>query len=413
MVPLYDALGDGSTVTTAATNDAVPYTIWCWKAESAAAYQTATGERIKDLIINLIRNFQVMGEDDERMMTKMFIDTGLWALGRCGLLKVVEILKASSCLNKATEAFAVVSGIKEVGINVIKLGIATMIVAILVPLFTYPSKDACAVFVIVNDTDDDLDLIEWHMKYGKVVGIFKENPNADNPKTIIPRRIKPIINPETGVEICKGSVQAGFFAAKANNNTLDGTQGALKFRAMTSFSKGIFMGWEVPMSDSDNRLLVSADFSGSTSQFSDRINEEDKQEDTSNGSNDAKVEGRVHSANGSAGYYLFNVTEPTKEAPTGESSQPQLHSRNDESKKTNEELLNEVFDHEKKVNGIDWKAATKKGKEAIHEATRKARDQMQSMADKMTKEELGHAKAMGLVDSDGKSSGCLLYHKPI
>lgn len=404
-VPSYDVLRDGKTGTVTATNDPVPYTIWCWKAESAAAYQTATGERIKDLIINLIRNFQVMGEDDERMMTKMFIDVGLWALGRRGLLKVVEILKASDCLNKATEAFAVVSGINEVGINVIKLGIATMIVTILVPHFTYPSKDACAVFVIVNDTDDDLDLIEWHTKLGKVVGIFKENPSADNPKAIIPKRFKPIINPETGNEICKGSVQAGFFAATASNKTLDGTQGALKFRAITSFSKGIYMGWEVPMSESSNRLLVSADFSGSTSQFSDKINEEDKQEDTSNGSNDARVVGRVHSANGSAGYYLFNVTEPTTEASIEESSLPKLHSENDANKKTDEELLKEVFDHEKEVNGIDWKAATKKGKEAIHEATKKARDQMQSMADKMTKEELGHAKEMGLVDSNGKSSG--------
>ena len=378
----------------------MPYTVWGWKEERAAQYQAASGERIKDLITNLIRNFQVMGQDDERMMTKMFMESGLWALGSYGLVKVVQILRTLYKLTQATEAFAVVTGIMEVGINVIKLGITVVIVAILVPLFIFMTKDACAVFVIVNDTDDDLDLVDYHATHGKIVGIFKENPDVDNPKPIIPKRLPPIINPKTGKEICKGSIQAGFFAARKHDNALVGSQGALKFGPMTSFAQGVFMGWEVPLSGSSNRLLVSTDFNGNTSQFSDKTNDDGKQEDAANGSNGAKVVGRVHSGSGSQGYYVFNVTEPKKSS----SENPVLLAlppEKDSKKKSDEELLNEIFDHEKDVHGIDWRAAAKGGKEAIKEATKKARDHMQSIADKMTKAERHHAMTMGLVDSNG------------
>ena len=384
-------------------SDPVPFTIWGWKVETAAKYQTATGRRIKDLVVNLIRMFQVTGADNERMMTKTFMEAGLWGLGTCSLIKVMQTLRASNCATKAIEAFAVASGIIEVGINVIKLGIHTMIVTMLVPLLVSPSKDACAVCVIVNDSDSDLDLVEYHAKLGKVIGIFKENPETDNPKPVIPRRINSIISTETGKEICTGSVQAGLFAAQANTSSLVETQGALKFGVTSSFSNGIFMGWEVPMDGSTNRVLVSADFRGSTSQFSNKTNEENKQEDMSDGSSGAKVVGRVHSGHESHGYYVFSVSEPRREVSKEHTDQPLLAAKKEPTEKTHEELLDEIFDHEKKVNGIDWKAAAKGGKEAIHEATKKARDRIQSMADNMTKEELSHAMELGLVDKNGKS----------
>ena len=402
-VPFYDILGDGKAEIAPIPSGAVPYTIWGWKVERAAQYQTANGERIKELITNLVRNFQVMGADDERSMTKMFTDSGLWAIGGFGILKVVQVLRTLYKLTRATEAFAVVSGIMEVGFNVIKIGIAAVVVAILVPLFVYMNKDACAIFVILNDSEDDLDLTECYTTHGKVVGIFKENPAADNPKPIIPKRLPPIINPKTGVKICEGSIQAGFFAARKHDNALVGTQGALKFGATTAFPKGVFLGWEVPLSGSSNRLLVSVDYSGSTSQFSDKTNDDDKQEDTANGSNGAKVVGRVHDAHGSQGYYVFNVTVPKKKDAN---TKPALVAASAPEKETNsttdDELINQIFEHEKNINGIDWRSAVKEGHQAVHQAIKKARGHLQTIADKMTKEERHHAMNMGMIDSSGK-----------
>ena len=343
-----------------------------------------------------------MGEDDERMMVKAFMDAGMWAVGGYGLFQVVKILKTLYKLTQATEAYAVFTGIMEVGVNVIKIGIATVIIAILVPLFIYMNKDAAAIFVIVNDTDSDLDLLEYHTTHGKIVGIFKENPDLDNPKPIIPKRLPPIINPKTGKEVCKGSIQAGFFAARKNDNALVGSQGALKFGPMTSFPKGVFMGWEVPLSQGSNRLLVSTDFNGSTSEFSDKTNDGDKQEDTAMGSNGAKVVSRVHSASGSEGYYVFNVTESKKSNPPENDSVTATNEVIKEAdNKSDEELISQILNHEKKVNGIDWREAAKAGKPAIHEAIKKARAHLKSIADKMTKEERHHALEMGLINEKG------------
>ena len=382
-------------------SDAAPFTIWCWKKEAASAYQEADGERIKDLIINLVRNFQVLGEDDERMMTKMLQDSGLWALGSSGLQKVMQVLMTSPVLDEATEAFAIASGIKDVGINVIKLGIATVVISILVPLFTSQPKNAFAVCLVVNDSSDDLDVVDYHSTLGKIVGIFKEDAGSIDPKPNIPKRLDPV-KLESGKRAIPGSIQAGIFVAQANDNTSLGTQGALKFGASTSFTKGVFVGWKVPPSDSSNCLLVSADYDGSISQFCEETNNEDKQICTSNGSDGAKVTGKVHSAHGNGGYYVFNVTKPSADVSDGEPTAPMLLKK--ESKiKTDEELINEILDHEKETKGINWKTAVSTGKDAIQEASKKARDHLQSIADKMTKEELGHAKNMGLVDSNGKS----------
>ena len=405
---MYDILGDGKLGTAPIPDGAAPYTIWGWNVDHTATYQNATGDRIKDLILNLVRNFQVMHGDDTRMMTKVFMDCGLWAVGGYGIVAVVKILATLYKLTQATEAYAVVTGIMDIGVNVIKIGIATVILAILVPFFIYMSKNAGGLMIIINDTEDDLELAEYHTTHGKIIGIFKENAALDNPKPIIPKRLPPIINPK-GKQIAKGSIQAGFFATQKNDNALVGSQGALKFSPMTSFPKGIFLGWEVPLSEGSNRLLVSADFTGTTSQFSDNTNSADKQEDTAYGINGGKIVGRVHSPSGSQGYYIINVTEPKKAvaAQSDASSQPVTLLQSNapisaKKEKSDDDLLKEIFDHEKEHTGIDWKAAAEAGRPALNEAIKKAHDHLRGLADKMTKEERKHAVSMGLLDSDGK-----------
>ena len=93
------------------------------------------------------------------------------------------------------------------------------------------SKNAAAVMVIINNTDEDMRMVDLYATHGKVVGIFKENADLDNPQPILPRRLPPIINPTTKKVIADGSVLAGFFAARKRDNALQGTQGGMKFEA--------------------------------------------------------------------------------------------------------------------------------------------------------------------------------------
>ena len=73
------------------------------------------------------------------------------------------------------------------------------------------------------------------------------------------------------------------------------------------YPQGICIGWEVPLTLSSNRLLVSARFAGSASDFSDETNNYGEPEDSSQSTKGAVVSGRVNSRSGSEGFYIFTI----------------------------------------------------------------------------------------------------------
>ena len=251
-----------------------------------------------------------MENDDARYITKMLMEMGIWGLGIFGLTRVWSILTTLAELTEATEAFAVFEGVIEVGAAVINLAITVVILAVLVPFFIFMAKDAAGIMIIINDTDQDLVLEDLTCTHGKVVAIFKENAAEENPQPIIPKRLPPVINPETKEVVAElGSIQAGFFAARKRDAALIGTRGALKFEATESFPQGAYIGWSVPLSRGKNALLVSATFNGSVSKFSDNTGSHGKQENTSTSTTNASITGRVNSGSGSEAYYIVNLSQ--------------------------------------------------------------------------------------------------------
>ena len=288
---------------------AATFTVWGWKPEHARKFQDAKGDEIRAQIVNLVRNFQVMANDDERMVVNVLRDLGLWGFGR-GIVQVFKILNSLEAITEATQAYAVLEGLREFGWAAFQLGITVVITAILVVLFIM-KKDAAGLMVILNDTDQDLILEDITSTHGKVVAIFKENPDEEDPKPIIPKRLASIVDPKTKTVALQGSIQAGFFAVRKRDNAWIGPQGALKFRATESFPEGAYLGWIVPLLSGQNSLRVSATYSGSVSQFSDATEVSDKfggkREDTSTSTANATITGRVNSGSGSEAYYVINL----------------------------------------------------------------------------------------------------------
>lgn len=305
---LTELFADAAQTTAKIPDGAAPFSVWGWKKERAKTFQDARGGKIKDKIVNLIRNFQVMKNDDARYITKKLMEMGMWGLGIFGLKRVWSIVTTLAELTEATEAFAVFEGVIEVGTAVINLAITVVILAVVVPLFIFMTKNAAGIMVIINDTDQDLVLEDLTCTHGKVVAIFKENAAEENPQPIIPKRLPPVINPETK-EVIEGSIQAGFFGTRKRDAALIGTRGALKFEATESFPQGAYIGWSVPLSRGKNALLVSATFNGSVSKFSDNTGSHGKQEDTSTSTNNASITGRVNSGSGSEAYYIVNLSQ--------------------------------------------------------------------------------------------------------
>lgn len=300
---------DGPT-TAPIPDGATPYPVWGWKPEKAKKFQDEKGDEIKAQMLNLVRNFQAMDGSDARWMTKQFMNMGLWGVGSVGLNAVWNIIEIIGALTEEIEAYAIVVGILELGTEVIAFVISVFILAVLSPIFLLMQKDAAGLMVILNDTDQDLDLEDITCTHGKVIGIFKENSALENSKPIIPKRLPPIIDPKTKKVVAEGSIQAGFLSVRKRDDALIGTQGALKFKATESFPQGAYLGWSVPLTriGGSNALLVSATYNGSVSQFSDNTDEKGRQEDTSTSTTNAKITGRVNSGSGSQAFYIMNLS---------------------------------------------------------------------------------------------------------
>lgn len=161
----------------------------------------------------------------------------MWEVGFYGFAQVWKIVSTLAELTEATEAYAVLGGVLEVGTALIKLGNTVVILAVLIPLFIYMTKNAAGIMVIINDTDQDLVLEDLTCTHGKVVAIFKENVAEENPQPIIPKRLPPIINPQTKKVVSEGSIQAGFFTARKRDDALIGTRGALKSKPTSHFPR--------------------------------------------------------------------------------------------------------------------------------------------------------------------------------
>lgn len=293
-----------NTATSGATpapfpDDAPSYTVWGWNAATVAQYQAARGDDVAKFVTNLVNNFQVMEQDDEVGIVKICMQAGIWGFGAAGVAAAFQIIKTLVTLTQATEAYAVLEGVLTVGLNIIRLLISSVVLAILIPLMILMAKDAFGLFVIINNTPSDLVMNDITFTHGKCVSGFKEDASADNPQAVIPA-VFSIYNPTQQQTIT--SISAGFLGVRKRDNALIGTQGAVSFAPTTEFPAGIFLGWEVPLAIGSNRLLVSATFTGSVSDFSDKTDDSGALDSTDKSSAGHTIEGHMNADGGSSAY---------------------------------------------------------------------------------------------------------------
>ena len=225
--------------------DAVPFTIWGWRISDADIFRESTNGQVKHNICRLIRKFQLMKTNDTKLMVAQFIKAGIWGLGLHGVKAVWNILGMLPNVTDDAVAYAVLEGIKAVGESVVNFAVRATMLAILGSFFTQKHGNAATVMVILNDSNEDMELADIFMEHGKVVGIFKEQLCSENPQPIIPKRMPPIVNVKTGKTIVKGSIHACFFATRKRDQAQTGCQGVLKFEPTGRFPVGIFVKWEV------------------------------------------------------------------------------------------------------------------------------------------------------------------------
>ena len=271
-----------------------------WTLEQAARFQNAEGDEIKRIIFKIIRAFQMAENCDEGSLSHLFMDVGLLGIGVEVVYAVWEFLKV---LDTAT---SMALAIAEFGIKAIQYAMSVFVLGILVPIVVHAKQDAAGVFIVMNDTFEDMKLEALAVTHAIITGIFKENRNKNERLAIIPKRQKPVYK-ENSVKMNDGAVFAGFMVMRKKDSALHGPNGALKFSASTDYPNGVFAGWEVPIGEEHSRLLVSADFIGGVEAWSNKTKDEGKQEDKSQSSTQAEITGRVNSGSGCPAYYVINI----------------------------------------------------------------------------------------------------------
>ena len=301
-----------------------------WTLEQAAKFQNTEGDDIQRIIMKIIRTFQMAENCDEGSLSRIFMDVGLLGIGVEIVYAVLEFLKV---LDTAT---SIALAIADFGIKAIQYNISVFVLAILVPIVVHSKKDAAGIMFVMNDSFEDMQMEALAVTHGKIVGIFKEKGCKNERLAIIPRRQKPAYN-ANGVKMNDGAVFGGYMVIRKKDNATNGTQGAFKFSASTDYPNGVFAGWEVPIGEEHGRLLVSADFTGGVEAWSNKANDEGKQEDKSQSSTQAEVTGRVNSGSASPAYYIVNIG-------AANSSGAQLSSVEDISGKKEKHIWNEIKD---------------------------------------------------------------------
>lgn len=199
----------------------------------------------------------------------------------------------------ATEVYAVLMGVMEVGGAVVTLAVTTIFLAVLIPILLIMMKDATCYMMVLNKTEEDLNVEgDVYLTHGNLNVQFVNYTQARQ----IPGMS--VIRDPSG-KIVASNYWAGFLVAQKKEAALYGSQGAFKFSATSSFPAGAFVGWEIPLTifGGSNRGLVSCQWSNDAGAFSNETNDHGNGDNTAIHPNTgAWIRARMNSGGGSQGY---------------------------------------------------------------------------------------------------------------
>ena len=172
----------------------------------------------------------------------------------------------------------------------------------------------------------------------------------------------------------------------------------------------------MPLARGKSKVIVSADYDGSALNFSNFVNNQntDLQTSHSSSSMDGKITGFADSNEGAPAYYIIGISSPLEQLvmvpkePSLEEKAAELSEKlmgitipNVTDGKTVSQLMDDILNHEKEQYGIDWRAAVQEGDRAVHNAIYKAHNRLHKIAKQMNPNEVKRAKEMNLLDSNG------------
>ena len=277
-------------------DDVQPMPEWAINLTEADKWRQASGEVLGDMVLHRLKIMQTL----EITSSPAGWATLMTTIGVVAWMKRAYDFYKFARLEGMTQLAAIANSIKNMSVAASRVFVATVIVAVIAEILLYiMEKEAAVYMVLLNLTDDPLELQDLTLTHGKQTVQFEEP--RETKKALLPRTPIEGLGPEND------TFWLGLFCAQKRDMALYGTQGAFSLKPGGKvFPQKVFVGWEIPLTNTiitggPNRCLASATFTGNAQAFSDETDRRGSLDSTSQ-SGRGVVRARMHSGKGSRGY---------------------------------------------------------------------------------------------------------------
>lgn len=234
--------------------------------------------RVTKLLNTLNTAKQAMDTQNYEATTASMLAGGVLAVGAESISMCYTALKAG-----ATTYAAALKAVTSCWSGVVAL-VSFVVTLVLIPILYFMEKPAAAVMLLLNETDETINMIDKDNVHGKQLLITKE--------------IDPVVD---GVPGCT----AGIFICSKKDKALVGTSTGYHFRLEDS-GKNFYIGVECPLTSLYGDNNCACDIEGSSEKIADKTHSKNMQEDSCvNGGYTCSI--RCNAKGGSIAYYIARV----------------------------------------------------------------------------------------------------------
>lgn len=270
---------------------------WAIDHSEADEWRKAKGEKLGEMVAFRLKVMQSLELTSSSVgFAQVGLSIGIVAWTK----KAYDAYKVARTTMDATRLAAAVHGIKAVTLAASRLFVATVIVAVIMEVLLFLMEKKAVVYtVLVNMTDENLEMETLAVENGKQLVQFVDPLVAHESKTL---------NKRTVIDLPDGTREAsywvGLFSASKSDMALIGSLGAYHFKKNSLLPYGAYVGWEIPLTGvfgGPNRCLVSLGNEGSAATFAGKTSSSGSLKSTSRHGK-VTATARMHSGSGSEGY---------------------------------------------------------------------------------------------------------------
>lgn len=212
--------------------------------------QSLRGKDLANYVIHMTQKLEFA--EQSRSYTEIGLDVAAAGLFGVGVEWTVKSFRALETSASALEAC--IAGARALGtLSKVIAVISLVVIVVLIPFLIFMEKKAEMLILIMNRTNEDIDIYDYYMKHGKVMAKPYDTDIERTPPeshSIIAGRY---------LKLSEAAMMGTLYVTK-RDYALYGVMGAckLEFSKPTYFPNGVYLGFKTPLAKGDNAGFITA-----------------------------------------------------------------------------------------------------------------------------------------------------------